>query len=230
MQAKEILVVDDGSTDGSAEAAESFGSPVRVIRQENGGPTLARNRGWREAETLAFFDSDDIALPNKHEVQFQVLSQSGADIAYGPWAKGSISIHGFKAEDKVLQQHGLPSIDLVEALLTNWSIVPHACLFRRSIVDRVGGFPEHSFGTEDQLMFLKCLLAGAKVVHSPGTLELSIAMTTWPRLLTPNKEEPGRFANGPAFWWRQPSCAKSLASMPVGGLAFVDACGRRCRI
>jgi hypothetical protein len=71
----------------------------------------------------------------------------------------------------VLQARGLPEGDLVRALLTNWSIVPHACLFRRSIVESVGGFPEDLFGTEDQLMFLRCLLAGAKVVHSPGTIE-----------------------------------------------------------
>ena len=59
-----------------------------------------------------------------------------------------------------------------KALLTNWSIVPHACLFRRSIVEKSGGFPEHLFVAEDQFMFLRCLLAGARVVHSAGTLEL----------------------------------------------------------
>jgi hypothetical protein len=57
-------------------------------------------------------------------------------------------------------------------LLTNWSVVPHACLFRKSIVEKAGAFPEELFGTEDQLMFLRCLLAGAMVVHTPGTFEL----------------------------------------------------------
>jgi len=58
----------------------------------------------------------------------------------------------------------------VRALLTNWSIVPHACLFRRSILEKAGGFPEDIWVGEDQLLFLRCLLAGAKVVHSPGTM------------------------------------------------------------
>jgi hypothetical protein len=66
----------------------------------------------------------------------------------------------------------LPKGDLIKALLTNWSVVPHACLFRRSIVEKANGFPENLVVGEDQLMFLNCLLAGAKVVHSAETLEL----------------------------------------------------------
>ena len=172
--AGEILVVDDGSTDGTAEVAESFGATVRVIRQANAGPGAARNRGFAESrgEYIHFFDSDDLALPNKHEVQLAALKASGADIAYGPWVKGQIGETSFHPEGLVLQQGGLPEGDLVESLLTFWSMVPHACLFRRSIIERTAGFPEDLFAGEDQLMFLRCLLAGAKVVHSPGTLEL----------------------------------------------------------
>lgn len=172
--ALEIIVVDDGSSDGTAEVAERFGDPVRVIRQANAGPGAARNRGLQAArgEFIHFFDSDDIAMPNKHEVQLAAMEQSGADIAFGPWVKGTFQNGQFHPLGHVLQQTGLPTGDLAKALLTSWSMVPHACLFRRSIVDRSGGFPEELFAGEDQLMFLRCLFAGAKVVHSPGTLEL----------------------------------------------------------
>ena len=76
----------------------------------------------------------------------------------------------FVPEGPVLQARGLPKGDLVLALLTNWSVVPHACLFRRSILEKEGGFPEDIWVGEDQLLFLRCLLAGAKVTHTPGTM------------------------------------------------------------
>jgi len=67
----EVIVVDDGSSDRSAPIAESFGQPVRVIRQENRGPASGRNRGVREArsELIAFLDADDLFYPRKLERQ-----------------------------------------------------------------------------------------------------------------------------------------------------------------
>lgn len=238
--------IDDKQGAGSSEqgSLDSRHSPLdsqpaakprlRVIRQANAGPGAARNRGVAEAtgEFIHFFDSDDIAAPNKHEVQLRALLETGADIAYGPWVKGrfvnlttedtenteeeavlslgkpsgaafsnpstselardseSTSLtrcmtalaldprrstldsgpRNFVPEGPVLQARGLPKGDLVQALLTNWSIVPHACLFRRSILEKAGGFPEDIWVGEDQLLFLRCLLAGAKVVHTPGTM------------------------------------------------------------
>jgi GT2 family glycosyltransferase len=245
VSAREIVVVDDGSTDDTAETVLemvklgeseklkiSRGKPwpeFKVLKQNNAGPGAARNRGLREAtgEFIHFFDSDDIAAPNKHEVQLRALLETGADIAYGPWVKGRFFVSttedtgnteekaalrlgnassaafsnpstselvrdfektsptrcasgpalaaephmaDFVPEGAVLQARGLPKGHLVRALLTNWSIVPHACLFRRSILEKVGGFPEDIWVGEDQLLFLRCLLAGAKVVHTPETM------------------------------------------------------------
>ena len=62
----------------------------KILRQANAGPGAARNLGLAEAtgEFIHFFDSDDIAAPNKHEVQLRALLETDADIAYGPWVKG----------------------------------------------------------------------------------------------------------------------------------------------
>jgi glycosyltransferase involved in cell wall biosynthesis len=61
----ELIVVDDGSTDGGAKAAQGY--PVRYFRQEHRGPGAARNFGIRQArgEFLAFLDSDDLWMPEK---------------------------------------------------------------------------------------------------------------------------------------------------------------------
>jgi glycosyltransferase involved in cell wall biosynthesis len=172
--ADEIIVVDDGSTDDTAAVAAGFGAPVKVIRQANGGPAAARNTGFRDSrgEFIHFFDSDDLAAPNKHVVQLAALETTGADIAIGPWVQGRFRGKRFAASNHVLQQHGLPvGKNLVNKLLSNWSFVPHSALFRRSIVEKAGGFPEELFVAEDQFVFLACLLAGARVVHTPGTIE-----------------------------------------------------------
>jgi glycosyltransferase involved in cell wall biosynthesis len=61
----EIIVVDDGSADRTAEAAGAYGSRVTVIRQANAGPSAARNTGFRRSsgEVMAFLDSDDVWQP-----------------------------------------------------------------------------------------------------------------------------------------------------------------------
>ena len=73
----EIVVVDDGSTDGTAELVEGLG--VQCIRKQNGGPASARNQGVKEttAPLVAFLDADDLFLPDKLERQLTLLSQGG---------------------------------------------------------------------------------------------------------------------------------------------------------
>lgn len=174
MAAYEIIVVDDGSSDDTAAIAASFGSSVKVIRQANAGPGAARNAGFKASsgDFIHFFDSDDLAAANKHEVQVSALETSGADIAYGPWIRGRFCQDHFFAENQVFQQRGLPHQSrLIKSLLTNWSIVPHAAMFRRSIVEKAKCFPNELFCGEDQIMFLNCLLAGARVIHTANTIE-----------------------------------------------------------
>ena len=69
----EVIVVDDGSTDGGAEIASGY--PVKLIRQENRGVGVARNRGYAEAggDPITFLDQDDRFLPEKLERQLQAL-------------------------------------------------------------------------------------------------------------------------------------------------------------
>jgi len=76
----ELLVLDDGSTDGSGDIAEAYRDPrIRVVRNEsNRGLVETRNRGIRESrgKYVAFLDSDDISLPRRLETQLRFLEDS----------------------------------------------------------------------------------------------------------------------------------------------------------
>jgi len=85
----EIIVVDDGSSDATAEVVRGLMADeprLRLLQKENGGPAAARNHGVDHAEGryIAFLDSDDRFMPEKLERFADAIERSGADFLFGP--------------------------------------------------------------------------------------------------------------------------------------------------
>ena len=81
----ELIIVDDGSTDGGHEVVQRYSDPrIRLIRTENRGPSAARNRGIEESRGtyITFLDSDDLLLPMSLSSRLTALLQTDAEVAF----------------------------------------------------------------------------------------------------------------------------------------------------
>lgn len=134
----EIIVVDDGSTDGSADVARSF-KDVRLALQPQSGAASARNKGVELAtgNVIAFLDADDVWTPDKNKLQVAALEHHpDVDMVFG-YAEQFISPD---VEDIVRRQVRCPEEKMA-------GYIPSAGLIRREVFDRVGLFlPQWQIG------------------------------------------------------------------------------------
>ena len=157
----EILVIDDGSEDGSAGVAQGF-PDVRYFHQHNQGPGVARNLGLENArgELVAFLDADDIWTPNKLRLQVgYLLDHPGTGIVF---ARQRIHLDPGVAKPSWLK----------DELLENDSVGYGVCTLVawKTVFDQVGRFDPEFVLAEDADWFLRAKDAGIPVGVVPEVL------------------------------------------------------------
>ncbi len=151
--AGEIIVVDDGSTDGTAERVRERYPEVKLIAQENRGVSAARNTGIDSSsgDWIAFLDSDDEWLPEKLEKQMAMLvNHPDMKICHTGeiWLRNGLPL-------AQLEKHRKPSGWVFQKCLPLCAISPSSALIDREIFDTVGLFDESLPACEDYDLWLR---------------------------------------------------------------------------
>lgn len=171
----ELLLVDDGSNDGSTAIAKSYVAKhsgkaryVQHAERANRGMSASRNLGIHNARGayLAFLDADDVWRPTTLEQQVSILQDHPrAAMVYGPlewwysWDGASVEAQDYIEELGVPEDHLVEPPTLVTRFLQNRATVPSGIMVRRAAIEQVGGFVDAFRGEyEDQVFCAKICL------------------------------------------------------------------------
>lgn len=162
----EVILIDDGSTDGSGEICDRYAaldSRVRVIHQKNGGAAAAKNAGLRLAtgEYLAFADSDDYLEPDAYGFLMKVLLETGADAVQGSFRE----VYRNRAEEQRISEEILEGYDYLLRFPKDFSCaLLWNKLYRRALFDGVSFEEGHKI--DDEYFTYQGFLQPRKVVRA----------------------------------------------------------------
>lgn len=174
----ELIVIDDGSTDGTAAVVSEFAAlepRARVIRQENAGPAAARNRGIASARGrwVAFLDADDLWREDKLALQVARIAGRHDVVVYSQ----SQQIYSFADEQvpsRIISYEDCPTrVEFLRKLLTDEMKPAITCsvLLERQLLDRVGCFDEALANAEDWDLWIRLAeVASFEMIREPLVL------------------------------------------------------------
>jgi glycosyltransferase involved in cell wall biosynthesis len=157
---KEILVIDDGSTDATCQAAHRFGTPVRVLSQGHCGAAAARNAGIRAStgDIIAFLDADDEWLDGKLEKQLRL--HQARTLAASFCRSNEFDAQGADLGDTFRNDPPRRGTEIWRDLLAANFIATPTVMASRAAINAAGGFDTALKVGEDQDMWIRLALQG----------------------------------------------------------------------
>jgi glycosyltransferase involved in cell wall biosynthesis len=171
----EVVVIDDGSKDGSAEILRGFGSRITAESGPNRGASAARNRGTTVATGayVQYLDADDLLISDAIARRVEALDAAGADVAYGDWQRFEAGADGLRhLGETVARRIEAIDPDPEIACATLFWAPPAALLYTRRIVDAIGTWNERLPVIQDARFLFDAARRGARFVHVPGVSAL----------------------------------------------------------
>jgi glycosyltransferase involved in cell wall biosynthesis len=172
----EVIVVDDGSVDGTAEVAarqlRASGLRHRLLRREvNGGPAVARNDGWRraEGEWVQFLDADDLLAPDKIAIQARAAADVPPDVAavVSAWSSLVEERGGWVPTGAIVDPR-MGEDPLVSVLHADNFIATGSQLFRRTWLETVDGYDTRHRLVEDVHLLIRLITSGGRLLRVPS--------------------------------------------------------------
>ena len=176
---KEIILVDDGSTDGSLSLSKSYKNPrIKVFSQENKGGSAARNKGLAEAngDYIQFLDADDLLGRDKIANQVRVLEINTGLVSITSTIHFKNVVGIDDAPSPYEESFSVDDNDPVHFLVNLWGgyskygsmVAVHSWLTPRNIIDKAGPWNEELALDDDGEFFCRVVLNSSGIVKTPG--------------------------------------------------------------
>lgn len=161
----ELLIIDDGSTDGTFELINSLAKSdarIKCLTKSNSGVSNTRNMGisLAKGEFISFLDADDIWYPENLEEKIKFIMNHGIDVCYSSCETIDSDSNSLKT---VLTGSHTPLLNDILFLKGNYITAPSGIVLKKMVIDKIGGFDTHLSNNADQDLWIRILSNNFKI-------------------------------------------------------------------